>query len=58
MTRDREPISKEEYDELLNAYAEDFRDRFIDEIEYKRRLARIGMNASDIDDEVRKHRPR
>jgi hypothetical protein len=54
----REPLTRSEYDEYLMDFSEGFREGMINETEYRHALANVlGMNATDIEEEVRRNRP-
>jgi hypothetical protein len=54
----REPLSREDYDEYQMDFAEGFAQNLISETQYRQALAEVlGMNATDIEEEVRRNRP-
>lgn len=57
MTRNREPISWKDHNELCDAYAQQFHDREITEDAYRRKLTSLGFTAIEADAEVNTHHP-
>lgn len=55
MTKDRDDLNKDEIVECLCDWAEQFRQTMIDLFEYRRRLRTLGMNASEIEEEVQRN---
>lgn len=54
----REPLTASERKEFTEDFAEGFRDGLINEQQYRNVLHRaLGMNATEIEEEVRRNRP-
>ena len=52
MTKDREPISYQEYKEHKEAATNNYKSKESSEEDFRKALARLGLNATEIDEEV------
>ena len=57
MTFDREHMQADEWKAFFNAYSDSFFNGDIGEDEYRMKLARLGINAKEIDEAVKTNRP-
>lgn len=57
MTMDRETMPLDEYKQMLENWGNDFTDGKLFEAEYRARLNRTGMTATEIEDEIEKYHP-
>ena len=57
MTSDREPTDQEAHREIVDGLNFRFREREINEDEYRKGLARQGFNATDIEQLIKENKP-